>query len=167
MSKGKQSGGVTIGKIGGALIGSTIVGKNLTINVGGQPTPAEKEPSFDELQKLLLEIQQEISEITTQKEALKAVSAAAPHDARGAEARINNVASHIEKDMQPENANSVENSLKEATGLLKGILEGAKDVAKKTDEVANAVKPLAEKLEPLVVKAGVAALWVAKLWLTK
>ena len=55
--------------------------------------------------------------------------------------------------------------LAEATGLLSGILDGAKTVAQKSVEVAEAVKPLAEKLEPLVEKVGVAALWVAKLWL--
>ncbi len=67
--------------------------------------------------------------------------------------------------MEATEAESVQKSLSEATTLLSGILDGARTVAQKADGVVSAVKPLAEKLEPLVEKIGVAALWAARLWL--
>jgi len=67
--------------------------------------------------------------------------------------------------MKPEAAKSVQKGLTEATTLLSSILEGARTVVEKAGEVSNAVQPIVERLEPLVERVGVAALWVAKLWL--
>jgi hypothetical protein len=159
---------VHIGNVTGGIHGSIIAGrdvKNATITVGGQATPADKEPTLDELKQLLAEIQAELAEVTAQQEALKEVSSAAPFTAQGAEQSVKDAAEKIEPEMEPEAAKSVQQSLAEATTLLSRILDGAKTVAQKAGEVGRAVKPMAEKLEPLVEKVGVAALWVAKLWL--
>lgn len=170
MTKDKQSGGVTIGDVTGGIHGSIIAGrdvKNATITIGGQPTPADKDPTVDEFKQLLAEIQQELAEITAQRDVLKEISSAAPFTAQGAEQSVKDVAEEVEEasEIKPEEAKSVQQSLTEATTLLSSILDGAKTVAQKAGEVGRAVKPIAEKLEPLVEKLGVAAFWVAKLWL--
>jgi hypothetical protein len=166
---GESLSEVHIGNVSGGIHGSIIAGRdvsNATISLGGQPTPADKEPTLDELKQLLAEIQGELAELTAQQEALKEVSSAAPFTAQGAEQSVKDAAEKIEPEMEPEAAKSVQQSLTEATTLLSGILDGAKAVAEKAGEVGRAVKPIAEKLEPLVEKVGVAALWAAKLWLT-
>ncbi len=167
-----QHNGVTIGDVTGGIHGSIIAGrdvKNATITLGGEQVPADKEPTEDDLKQLLAEIQAGLAEIAAQQDALKEVSSAAPYTAQGAEQAVKDAAEAVEgaPEMKPEEAKSVQESLKEATGLLSGILDGAKTVAQKTGDVVSAVQPLAEKMEPLVEKAGVAALWVAKLWLFK
>lgn len=168
MTNDRQFSGVTIGKVTGGIHGSIIAGRdvtNATISIGGQPIPAAKEPTVDELKQLLAEIQGELAEITAQQEALKEVSSAAPFTAQGAEQGVKDAAAKVKPKMKPGEAESVQKSLAEATNLLSGILDGAKTLAEKAGEVASAVKPIAEKLEPLVEKVAVAALWVAKLWL--
>lgn len=159
---------VNIGNVSGGIHGSIIAGRDVTgatITIGGQPTPADKDPTLDELKQLLTEIQHELTEIAAQKDALREVSPASPLTVQGAEENVKDAAEKLESDMKPETAQSVQRSLKEATTLLSSILDGAKIVAEKTSEVAGAVSPLAESLEPLVEKVGVAALWAAKLWL--
>jgi len=172
MAKGKQSGGVKIGDVTGGIHGSIIAGHDVisaTITIGGQPTPADKEPTVDELKQLLAEIQQELAEITAQRETLKEISSAAPFTAQGAEQSVKDAVRKVEEtpEMKPAEAKSVQESLTEATTLLSGILDGAKIVAQKAGEVGKAVQPVAEKLEPLVEKVAVAAFWVAKLWLLR
>jgi len=162
---------VHIGNVTGGIHGSIIAGrdvKNATITIGGQPTPADKEPTLDEFKQLLAEIQQELAEVVAQQDALKQVSSATPFTAQGAEQAVKDVAKKVEAkpEMKPEEAKSAQKSLGEATTLLGGILDGAKTMAQKAGEVGKAVKPIAEKLAPLVEKLGVAAFWVAKLWLT-
>ena len=170
------SGGVTIGNVTGGIQGSIIAGRDVTtrdfsptITIGGQPVSVDKEPTVAELKQLLAEIRQGLAEVTAQREALKEVSPAAPFTAQGAEQSVKDAAEKVEEqpEMEPEEAKSVQESLTEATNLLSGILDGAKTVAKKAGEVVSAVRPLAEKLEPLVGKLGVAALWVARLWSLK
>jgi hypothetical protein len=166
--KDENQYGVRIGNVSGGIHGSIIAGRdvtNATITLGGQPTPADKEPILEELKQLLAEIQRELAAITAQEEALKEVSSAAPFTAQGAEANVKEAAAKIEGKVDKEQADSVQKSLAEATTLLGGILDGARIVAEKATEVGLAVKPIAEKLEPLVEKLGVAALWAAKLWL--
>lgn len=163
-----ESGGVTIGNVSGGIHGSIIAGRDVshaTITLGGQPTPADKQPTAAELKQLLAEIQQELAKVTTQKEALQQVSTAAPFTAQGAEASLKEAAAKVEGEVKPEQAQSVQKSLTEATSLLGGILDGAKTVAEKAGEVGQAVKPLADTLAPLVEKLAVAAMWVGKLWL--
>lgn len=167
------SGGVTIGNIIGGIQGSIVAGRDVTtrdfsptITLGGQPVSTDKEPTVAELEQLLAEIRQGLAEVTAQQEALKEVSPAAPFTAQGAEQSVKDAADKVKEqpEMEPEEAKSVQESLTEATNLLSGILDGAKTVAKKTGDVVVAVRPLAEKLEPLVEKLGVAAFWVARLW---
>jgi hypothetical protein len=170
MTGRQKSGGVSIGSVSGNIIGSIIAGRdisNAVVNVGGQNVPVDKEPTVEELKQLLSEIQQELANITAEKDILQGISSAAPFTAQGAEQSVNDVAKEIEEkpDMKPEEAKSLQESLIEATTLLSSILDGAKTVAEKAGEVGKAVKPIVEKLEPLVEKVGVAALWVAKLWL--
>jgi hypothetical protein len=168
-SNGESLSEVHIGNVSGGIHGSIIAGRdvsNATITLGGQPTPADKQPTLEEFQQLLADIQAELAEVTAQQEALKEVSSAAPFTAQGAEQSVKDAAEKVEPEMEPEAAKSVQQSLTEATTLLSGILDGAKTVAEKAGEVGRAVKPIAEKLEPLVEKVGVAALWAAKLWLT-
>lgn len=170
------SGGVTMGNVTGGIQGSIIAGGDVTtrdfgptITLGGQPVSVDKEPTVAELKQLLAEIRQGLAEVTTQQEVLKQVSPAAPFAVQGAEQSVKDTAEKIgaSPEMEPEEAKSVQQSLTEATSLLSTILDGAKTVAKKTGEVVSAVRPLAEKLEPLVEKLGVAALWVARLWSLK
>jgi ABC-type transporter Mla subunit MlaD len=168
-----KQAGVTIGDVTGGIHGSIIAGrdvKNATITLGGERVPADKDPTVDELKQLLAEIQEGLAEIAAQQDTLAQVSAAAPYTARGAQQAISEATQTVGEgvpELEPEEAESVQERLKEATSLLGTILDGAKTVAKKTGEVVSAVQPLAEKLEPLLEKIGVAALWVAKLWLLK
>lgn len=67
--------------------------------------------------------------------------------------------------MQPEEATSVKTRLEESVGLLNGILDGTKTITEKAEETAQAVEPIARRLEPLVQKLAVAALWTSKMWL--
>ncbi len=168
MTTNEPSGGVTIGNVSGGIHGSIIAGRDVskaTITLGGQPTPADKQPTADELKQLLAEIQQELAKVMAQKEALQQVSSAAPFTAQGAEASVKEAAAKVEGEVGQEQAKSVQQSLTEATTLLGGILDGAKTVAQKAGEVGQAVKPIADTLAPLVEKLAVAALWVGKLWL--
>ena len=168
MTNDEPGSGVKIGNVTGGIHGSIIAGRdvrNATITLGGQPTPADKEPTVDELKQLLAEIQQELAAVTAQQPALKEVSAAAPFTAQGAEQSVKEAAEKVKSEIKPDEARSLQKSLEEATNLLSGILAGAKTVAQRAGEVGRAVKPLAEKLEPLVEKVGVAAFWVARLWL--
>jgi hypothetical protein len=167
-SKDDQQYGVHIGNVSGGIHGSIIAGrdvKDVTITLGGQPTPADKEPTVDEFKQLLAEIQKELTEVTAQKETLQQVSSAAPYTAQGAEASVSQATAQADKEVGAEQAESIQKSLTEATTLLGGILDGAKAAAEKSVEVGRAVKPIAEKLAPLVEKLGVAAFWAAKLWL--
>ena len=68
-------------------------------------------------------------------------------------------------EVEPEQAQSMQHSLAEATSLLGGILDGAKIAAEKAGEVGKAAKPIAEALAPLVEQLAVASLWVGRLWL--
>ncbi|MBI1877071.1 MAG: hypothetical protein HYR94_02340 [Chloroflexi bacterium] len=159
---------VRIGNVSGGIHDSIIAGRDVskaTITLGGQLTPADKEPTFAEFKQLLAEIQQALAEITAQPDALKEISAATPSTAQAAAQNFKDAAEKVEPEMKPETAKSVQQSLTEAIALLSGILDGAKTVAEKAGAVASAVKPLAEKLEPVVEKVAVATLWVAKLWL--
>jgi hypothetical protein len=159
---------VHIGNVGGGIHGSIIAGrdvKDVTITLGGQATPADKQPTLEEFKELLTDIQAELAQVTAQQEALQAVSSAAPFTAQGAQASVQDAAETVEPELDKEEAESVQKSLAEATTLLSGILDGARTVAEKSVEVGRAVKPIAEKLEPLVEKLGVAALWAARLWL--
>ena len=161
--------GITMGDVSGGIHGSIIAGRDVsgaTITLGGQPTPASKQPSFDELRQLLAEVQQELAELAAQKDALKEISPATPFTAQGAEQSVKDAAAKIEPEMKPEEAGSVQKNLAEATSLLGGILDGAKTVAEKAGAVGKAVQPLAEMLSPLIDKVAVAALWVARLWLS-
>jgi len=165
--KSEKSIKIDIGGIGGDMQGVIAAGdvKDVTITIGGQPTPADKEPTLDEFRQLLADIQQEIAEIAKQQELLAEVDPSAPFTAQGAEQSVESVAEKVKPEMGADEAESVQNSLTTALNLLNGILDGAKMVAKKTDEVGQAVMPIVERLEPLVKKLGVAAIWAAKLWL--
>lgn len=162
------SSSVTIGNVSGNFQNNIIGGRdvsNATITLGGQPTAASEPPTPEKLKQLLAEIQQELAALTAQKDALAQVSSAAPFTAQGAEANVKEAAAKAEGEVGPEQAQSVQKSLTEATSLLGGILDGAKTVAEKAGEVGQAVKPIADTLAPLVEKLAVAAMWVGKLWL--
>jgi hypothetical protein len=168
------SGRVAIGDVTGGIQGSIIAGRDVTTGAFspavavGAHLVSTGEPTAAELGQLLAEIQKGLAEIVAQQEALKAISPAAPFTAQGAEQSVKDVAAKVNKgDVKPEEAKSMQESLREATGLLSGILDGAKTVAKKTGEVVGAVAPLAEKLKPVVEMLGTAAMLVAKLWLLK
>jgi hypothetical protein len=166
--KDEDRWGVHFGSVSGGIHNSVVVGRDLTnatITLGGQPTKADKQPTLDEFKQLLAEIQKELADITAQKETLQQVSSAAPYIAQGAQASVNQAVAQAEDEVGKEQAESIQTSLTEATTLLGGILDGAKIAAEKAVEVGKAVKPIAEKLAPLVEKIGVAALWAAKLWL--
>lgn len=172
MANSKPSGGVTIGDVTGGIHGSIIAGRdvsNATITIGGQPSPADKEPTVAELKQLLTEIQGELAEITAQGEVLKGISPAAPLTAQGAEQNVKEAAQKIEEkpELEPDEAKSVQERLTEATKLLGSILDGARMVAQKAVDAGKAMQPIVEKLAPLVERVGVAAFWVSKVWLLK
>jgi hypothetical protein len=147
-SKDESLSEVHIGNVSGGIHGSIIAGrdvKNAVITLGGQATPADKEPTVDELKQLLAEIQAELAQIPAQQDALKEGSSAAPFTAHSAEQSVKDAAEKVEPEMDKEGAESVQKSLAEATTLLSGILNGARTVAEKSVEVGRAVKPIAEK----------------------
>jgi hypothetical protein len=160
---------IDVGGIGGdmqgVIAGEDVEDVNISISIGGQPTPVDKEPTVDEFKRLLADIRQEIAEIAKEQELLKKIDPSAPFTTQGAEENVKTVAEKVEPEMEAEEAQSVQKSLTTALTLLNGILDGAKTVAEKADEVAEAVKPIVRKLGPLVQKLGVAALWATKLWL--
>jgi hypothetical protein len=161
---------VHIGRVTGEMHGNIIAGRDVndaTITLDGQPTPASKEPTVDALKQLLAEVHKELTDLMTQQAALQQVSPAAPFTAQGAAQSVKEVKETVDSTVgqKPQDAQSIHTHLTEATTLLSSILDGAKTLAQKTGEVASAVKPLAEKLGPLVEKVAVAALWVGKLWL--
>jgi hypothetical protein len=167
MAKNKQSSGINIssGSIQGIISSGNITIKKSTVTIGNHTVSIEKEPDVGELQQLLTEIQRDLAEITAQQDTLRKVSSATPHVAKGAEESIRDAVEKIKPNLKPTEAKSVQQSLSEATNLLSGILDGAKTVAQKATGVGKAVKPIAEKLEPVIERLGVAVLWVAKLWL--
>jgi hypothetical protein len=161
---------VHIGSVTGGIHGSVIAGRDVshaTITLGGQPTAASKEPTVDELKQLLAEVHKELADLMTQQAVLKQVSPAAPFIAQGAEQSVQEARETVDRatGQKPQGAQSIRTRLLEATSLLSSILDGAKTLAQKTGEVASAVKPLAEKLGPLMERVAVAAFWVGKLWL--
>ena len=167
-SNGDNLSDVRIGNVSGGIHGSVIAGRDVshvTITLGGQATPADKEPTQAELKQLLVEVQQELAAVLAQKEALQQVSAAAPFTAQGAAAGVAQATEIAGSAVEPEQAQSMQHSLTEATSLLGGILDGAKIAAEKAGAVGKAAKPLAEALAPLVEKLAVASLWVGRLWL--
>jgi hypothetical protein len=162
-------GGVSIGDVSGGIQGSIIAGGDVegaTVSYEALAA-AEEAPTVEKLQELLAQIQGALAEVTAQQEALQQVSAAAPYTVQGAQQSIAAAAEAIEAspEMAPEQAKSVQQSLQEATGLLNGILEGAKTAAEKAVEVGQAVKPIAQALEPVLQTLAVAGTMVAKLWL--
>src|SRR3712207_609212 len=91
---------VHIGNVTGGIHGSIIAGRevsNATITLGGQPTPASKEPTVDELKQLLAEVHKELADLMMQQETLKQVSPAAPFTAQGAEQTVKAVTETVDK----------------------------------------------------------------------
>lgn len=168
----EPSSQVHIGSVTGGIHGSIIAGRDVsdaTITLGGQPTPASKEPTVDDLKQLLAEVHKELAALMTHQETLKQISPAAPFTAQGAAQTVKAVTEAVDQSVghkpQKEDAQSLQTHLTQTTSLLSSILDGARTLAQKTGDVASAVKPLAEQLGPLVEKVAVAALWVGKLWL--
>ncbi len=159
---------VKIGNVSGGIHGSIIAGQDVshaTITVGGQPMSAQDEPTPEQVKQALAELKQALAELAAQKEALAQVSPSAPYTAQGAEASVNAAAEQAEGEVGEDEAKSIQKSLEDATGLLGGLLDGAKTVAEKATDVGRAVKPIAEKLEPVVEKLAVVVFWVGRLWL--
>jgi len=166
----EPSSQVHIDSVTGGIHGSIITGRDIsdaTITLGGQPTPASKEPTVDDLKQLLVEVHTELAVLLTQQDTLKQISPAAPFTAQGAAQTVKVVTETVDQStgQKPQDAQSLHTHLTQTTSLLSSILDGAKTLAQKTGDVASAVKPLAEQLGPLVEKVAVAALWVGKLWL--
>lgn len=156
MSSIDPPSGVRIGNVTGGIHGSVIAGRdvsNAVITIGGHPTPANKQPDFDEIKLLLSEIQRELQTLSS-NEKLKQISPATPFLAQGAAQTVTEAATKLEATMAPGVAESVHHSLTEATSLLSTILEGAKTVGTTIDQAG-----------PLIEKVGVAALWVARMWM--
>jgi methyl-accepting chemotaxis protein len=166
----EPSSEVHIGNVTGGIHGSIFAGRDVshaTITLGGQLTPASKEPTVDELKQLLTEVHTELADLLAHRETLQQISPAAPFTAQGAEQTVKAVTETVDKSagQKPQDAQSLQTHLTQTTSLLSSILDGAKTLAQKAGDAASAVKPLMEKLEPLVEKIAVAALWVGKLWL--
>jgi methyl-accepting chemotaxis protein len=161
---------VHIGDAGG-IHGSIIAGRDVshaTITLGGQPVPASKKPTIDDLKQLLAEVHTELTALLTQKETLKQISPDALSTAQGAEENVKAVTETVGKAAgqkpQKEEAQALQTHLTRTTSRLSSLLDDAKTLAQKTGDVASAVKPLGEQLGALVEKVAVAALWIGKLW---
>lgn len=158
---------IRFGNVSGGITNSIFAGRDIsdvTITVGGQPVPANKKPTFEELKQLLAEVQQELADIVAQEEALKKISAATPYTAKGAEENLKEVAEKVKPDVDKEEGKTIGERLKETTGILNKILDGAKNLVQKSVDLGKALEPVTDKLGPLVDKVAVAALWAAKLW---
>jgi hypothetical protein len=159
--------GVRIGNVSGGIHGSIIAGrdvKNATISLGGRPTPADKEPTLEELQQLLAELSDELTVVASQRDALKALSPASVSNAEGARDNVKEAAVKVTPEMRPEEAKSIQGYLVEAADLLGTILGRAKTLGQQAGAAADAFEGLPERLVPLADKATVAALWAAQLW---
>ena len=161
---------VHIGNVTGGITGSIIAGHDVShaiITLGGQPTPASKGPTVDDLKQLLAELHTELTTLLTHQEILQQISPAAPFTAQGAAQTVKAVTETVDKaaGQKPQDAQSLQTHLTQTTSLLSNILDGAKTLAQKAGDAASVVKSLAEQLGPLVEKVAVAALWVGKLWL--
>src|SRR5215468_9025380 len=91
---------VHIGNVTGGITGSIITGRDVshaTITLGGQPTPASKEPSVDDLKQLLAEVHTELTALITQQEILKQISPAAPFTAQGAAQTVKEATETVDK----------------------------------------------------------------------
>src|SRR5262245_46430486 len=154
---------VHIGHVTGGITGSIIAGRDVshaTITLGGQPTPASKEPTVDDLKQLLAEVHTELADLTTRQDTLQQISPAAPFTAQGAAQTVKAVTETVNNSagQKPQDAQLLHTHLTQTTNLLSSILDGAKTLAQKAGDVASAVQPLAEQLGPLVEKVAVAAL---------
>ena len=162
-----DAGGVHIRNVNGGITNSIIAGGNLTnaaITVGGQNLAVEKKPTLEEFRQLLTEVQQELSGIVAQENALKAISAATPYTAKGAAENLKEVAEKVKPGLDKESAKTIGKRLTDTTGMLSKILDGAKTIVQKSVDVGEALKPVMDQLGPLVDKITVAALWASKLW---
>lgn len=162
-----EDSSVHFGNISGDLHGNVIAGRdisNTTVTLGGQQVAADKKPTYEELKQLLTEIQQELAEVVAEEETLKQISAATPYTAKGAEENLKEVAEKVKPEVDKEEAKTIGKRLEETTGILSKILDGAKNVVQKSVAVGEALKPVTDKLGPLVDKMAVVALWAEKLW---
>ena len=159
-------GGVQIGHIDGSISNSNIAGGDINItNTSGQPSTDNEKPMVEDLQILLAEIHTALTELSAQKEVLQSVSTMAPFTAMGAEQGVKDAMNNLKEDVKPEEAKSILRTLNEVVSLLENILDKATSVVQKTDAAGNAVKPLAEKLAPLIENLGLAIGWIAKIWM--
>ena len=169
MSQNENSGsGVRIGNVGGSISNSIIAGgdvSNATITVGGKDVPVDKEPTVEELQQLLTEVTQELTELVGQEEALKLISAATPYTAKGAEENLKDVASKVKPELDKEESQKIGERLKETGSMLSTILDGAKNLIEKSVEVGESLKPVMDKLGPVIDRIGVLSIWASRLWL--
>src|SRR5262249_1804593 len=123
---------VHIGNVTGGITGSIIAGRdvnNATITLGGQPTPASKEPTVDNLKQLLAEIHIELAALLTHQDTLQQISPAAPFTAQGAAQTMKAVTETVDKAAghkpQEEEAQLLQTHLTQTTSLLSNILDGA------------------------------------------
>ncbi len=160
--------GVRIGNVSGGIRGSVIAGRdvsNTSVSVGGKTMSSSDTPSREDLAQLFADLRRALGELSAHGEELSGISASAPFSVQGAEVSIKAAAKKVEGDVAPEDARSAQEDLTEAAGLIGTILEKANSIIDRAVDVGRAVKPLAERLEPLVEKLAVAALWIGRLWL--
>ena len=161
--------GVRIGNVSGGISGSVIAGRdvsNARVTVGGKTMSAGDTPTKDDLSQLVADLRRALGELSARGDELRDISPSAPHSIQGAEESLKAAAEKLEADeVTPEDAKSAQENLTEAAGLIGTILEKANSMAERVVDVGRAVKPFVERLEPVVEKLAVAALWVGRLWL--
>ena len=126
-------------------------------------TPAPIFSNADELKQLLTEILQALVSLASQKDTLRAISPSAAIAVDGAIVNVKDVADRLKGD-QPEEAAVHQSRLAEASTFLKGVLSAGASVAMSATELGGAIRPLLERLGPLVEKMNVAAAGIARLW---
>src|SRR5690349_6783113 len=135
-----DSGGVTIGNVGGDIQGSVFVGRDLyenKIEMARHAQAADKQPTIDELKTLLQEVQSALLEIRKLRPDLQA------------DAALNEVsiaAEQIRPEVKAEEAASIQERIKNAATTVGNVLEGVRDVSTKVTQTGSSLKPIAETL---------------------
>ena len=170
MAKKKQSSDVKIGYVSGGIHGSIISGKDIRdviITIEGREIKADTEPNINDLLQLLTAIKRDLSEMESKSHILNEISVAAPFIIQGAERSIKETTENVTSDLDSQEAESIQNRLSDVIKILTVVLDGARTLANKTYEVGQSVAPIIEKLEPLIMKIGIVAMWIDKLWSAK
>ena len=163
------SPGVRIGDVTGGIHSSMIAGRdvsNATITVGDKTMRADQEPTQADLAELMADILRQLAELMADREQLGVVSTAAPYALQGATESVNAASQKLAGDISSADATVVHRNLTDAATLVGTVLDTTDRDADADEGIGSKIKSIGEKLAPLVKQLSVAAIWVAKMWLS-